>query len=467
MHHSHKMPNITESVNRQATDSSWAKLQVSDNVLATMDYDNYALKIFPHAINKDLTTKNEDKKYYFEPIGQLNHLSASAKLNPVSGKAETSFRVEMWNDDVRTAVYNFLAKNPKNLPITADNVRVLPLEKVMIYTSTVSLGADLSQDWVEYKGDRFLTFKYTCAVLSDCNYVSKEMQSSPDQFTLKMRFTLSSQKSQSKDTKINILSVMSGSMMSTLDQRFHGQDVLLTAADKDQLLKETSTNIIVQTLDDTDVPSSNTQDQIYKIVENLLQFSRATIAAGDAKAWESLFWNNDNYRPDKVSKTLNDVYSLMDTDAKKSMSSEFTDTKKVGVDASFSGFGAEASVKVNTDFSKAGSLSTSDAAKLLKEAKSSVEWNGEKFVPKQMSLSKMNMARLSDSKAFQDTTVKVAYTTSMLTIAVQVNPNAKPDILNQLLDLQTKASGLKCSKLISRLKLYRLHSIKNYLSFQI
>ncbi len=71
--------------------------------------------------------------------------------------------------------------------------------------------------------------------------------------------------------KISIESIMYGEMMNKLEQKFNGKEVvLLTAGGKKQLLKESSENVIIQTIDDTQVPSKSSQSEIYRRLENLL-----------------------------------------------------------------------------------------------------------------------------------------------------------------------------------------------------
>lgn len=84
--------------------TSWMKLEILDRVIGYMDYETYTIKIYDHTPIKEIHLKNEDKKYYFEPIGQLNQLSAQSAFNNISRKPEMTFNVNMWSDTVRNAV---------------------------------------------------------------------------------------------------------------------------------------------------------------------------------------------------------------------------------------------------------------------------------------------------------------------------------------------------------------------------
>ena len=437
--------------NADGSSESWAKLQVSDDVIGTMDYDSYSIKIYGHAKNKDIATKNEDKKYYFEPIGQLNHRSAQSAFNNITKKAEMTFNVNMWSDAVRSKAHRFLSKKLKLDPVNKNLVRVLPLEKVMITSPIILPNIELVQDWFQYKGDRFLTFKYVCDKIIHCDNLAQQMKSNPTQFILKMQFSLSSQKSQTKETKINIESALHGDMMNTLDQKFKdSNEVLLGAAEKKRLIQEMSTNIIISTIDDTDaVPTTDSQKYIYSMLEKLLEFSSASIKKGDEKAWENVLWDNDNYRPDKSTKSLNDLYKKLNTEDQEKLVSTYTNAYKLDGEGSgkSSGIvgkvvGVEARVKLAGDFSRAGTESKDNLEKLFYESKDHVEWDGTKFVPKEMELSRINLAKLRDRQAFQDVNVKVSYTTSMLHIDVEMDLSYDPNTSSQLFELENKVKGI-------------------------
>jgi len=222
-------------------------------------------------------------------------------------------------------------------------------------------------------------------------------------------------------------SIMHGDMMNKLDQKYKGKEiVLLTASGKKELMKESSENVIIQSIDDNQVPSQNSKDEIYRRLEKMLEFSRTTIEKGDKESWENVFWNGDNYRPDQSAKTISDLHKKLDKDIQSKLESSFANTNKMEADVGGSGWGVSVNAKLAADISKGGSHSQENLEKLLDEAKDRVEWDGAKFVPKEMELYSMNMARLRDKKAFTDTNIRVTYRTSMLTIDVRYDLSLDP-----------------------------------------
>ena len=409
--------------------TSWAKLEISNRVIGEMNYNTYTVKIYGHSSNKDVNLPNQKKKYYFEPIGQLNHKSAKSTFNNVSKKYEMTFDVNMWDDTIRDAVHKFISDDLDLGPVNKHLVGVLPLDNVMImYKSTGKPTSDfaIEQDSINYKSNKHLTFKFICDRHITCYSLATQMNLNPEQFQFKMRFSVSSENSQTKQTKISVKSIMHGDMMNTLDQKYKGKEAILTAEAKNKLTKESSENVIIQTIDDTQVPSQTSKNEIYRIIEKMLEFSRTTIEKGDEKAWERVFWNDDNYRPDQTSKTLNDLYTKLDEKSQNKLASEFKNTNKVEYGGGLTAWGITANSKFEADFSREGKYSQANLEKLLYEAKDRVEWDGSKFVPKQMELYSMNMTTLRDKKAFTDTNLWVSYRTSMLTIDVQYDLSLDP-----------------------------------------
>ena len=72
---------------------------------------------------------------------------------------------------------------------------------------------------------------------------------------------------------------MAGEMAAKLDQRYSNKpDALLTAKDEKRLLTESSTNVLIDSFDDSDVVSPTTEAQIYNMLKDMLVSSRSVIS---------------------------------------------------------------------------------------------------------------------------------------------------------------------------------------------
>jgi hypothetical protein len=119
----------------------------------------------------------------------------------------------------------------------------------------------------------------------------------------KLYFSISSTKTSTRvldrAAGITANAINQGSFFSKLSKRFpHHSTVLVMADDASKLILETSTNVAVEIVDDTSFirPKSTIYSEITKLLIK------------DQVLWNSVFWNNDNYRPDRTSETIQDVY---------------------------------------------------------------------------------------------------------------------------------------------------------------
>ena len=94
--------------NEMPSSSSWAKLQISPTELCSMPYGSFRVNIYEHAENHKATTPPARFKYFYSPIGLLDHNSAITSFNNVRKQPEVHFRIEMWNNKVESQVVQYL-----------------------------------------------------------------------------------------------------------------------------------------------------------------------------------------------------------------------------------------------------------------------------------------------------------------------------------------------------------------------
>ncbi len=103
------------------------------------------------------------------------------------------------------------------------------------------------------------------------------------------------------------------------------------------------------------------------------------------------------------------------------------------------GFSAKVGVKVDEELST--KYTKEDIDRLYVETKDTVEWEGEKFTPKSMSLSRINMNTLRDTQMLEDRSVRVSYSTAVLSVALNFRPYSDEPSMDQLFFLQSKIEG--------------------------
>ncbi len=144
-----------------------------------------------------------------------------SSFNNVTRQPEVRFRIEMWNDAVEREVTKYTSGLVGH-SVKSEQIRVLPLEKVLLSSQSPSpTYYQTSKVWSEYQRHRYLWFSLTCSQLIECDDLAAQMRSNPEQFGhLKLLFSLSSQTSERKETIIRIDNIVTGEMMTKLDQRY-------------------------------------------------------------------------------------------------------------------------------------------------------------------------------------------------------------------------------------------------------
>jgi hypothetical protein len=440
------------------------------------------------------------------------------------------FRVEMWNDKVQKEIVKHLNEIVGH-EIKSNQVRIFPLEKVIL-TSNVGIPTtdySLSPMWTNYDKSKTLRLSMSCNDQQICDELADEMRSDPEQFHhFKLLYSLSSQTSQIKQTTINIDSVTSGQMVFNLLQKFgEKNEIFLTANDEKKMLTETATTIRMETFGDSAVTSPDTEIQIYNILKDLLIISRTIIKEENDKMWDSVFWNEDNYRPDRTTKTLNEIFTKLDTETQEKLTDMFqqaeiieklslsnktrqeeqvrgnqtnnkvaneyeikrsktTDQEqfiqqinqieKWGLAKNYSNersgnlenheriqhiydanswtdVGRISSIisgkmaSYDSDNSRRVDFLKEDVKKLLQESKNHVQWDGEKFVPKPMQLSRINLGKFRDSQSFQDRNVRVRYTTAELSTPIKFMEHAELTVTDDWNNLKDELNGIQLKKL--------------------
>jgi hypothetical protein len=420
--------------------SSWANLQISPDPLSSMEFGNFLIEIYEHANNQNATTS--EKKYFYSPLGLLDHKSAVSRYNMVTKQPGMRFCVEMWNEKLQNEVVKHL-KEIVDQEIKSNKVRVIPLDKVILTSKISTADYWLSPVWKNYDQRKTIWFSFSCNDLQVCDKLAKEMQSDPTQFDhLKLLYSLSSLTTYTtKQITISIESVTSGQMVSNLLLKFKDKnEVFLNGNDTVKMLAEMATNIRRETFEDNEIGSPDTEIQIYKSLKDFLITSMTTITEQSDKRWDSVFWHNENYRPDKATKTLNE---MINTDNEKELADLFQTQDSYNSNIFWTAIKEVSSTVLakstnDSDSSRRAEIVIVNFAKLLQESKNHVQWDGEKFVPKPLQLSRINLGKFRDSQSFQDLKVSVRYINAELSAPIKFAQHAELTVTEEWNNLKNQ-----------------------------
>ena len=247
-----------QNTTEKASNSFWAELQISPNSLGSIKYENFRVNIFEHLNNKNPNIPFISHKYYYAPVaifvpdravcnidnhdivdrsGEYQHCldfdCKRDKLPPI----EMRFRIEMWNENVTDAVASWLTKFFFDGPIIKSNqVQVIPLENVILASSSPSSLSYVSTDWKQLR--THVSFHLPLSSIKDCFQIMQEITSEGFFDDFKLLFSLSPLMSQTKKVTIRKDSVTSGEMVTRLLQEF-GPDkteIFLMPGDEKKIL---------------------------------------------------------------------------------------------------------------------------------------------------------------------------------------------------------------------------------------
>ncbi|XP_057371790.1 uncharacterized protein LOC130692722 [Daphnia carinata] len=431
----------------QEAGASWTKLQISPLALGSMPYGAFRINIYEHSANLLASTPESRKRYYYAPIALLDHISVFSWFNNVTGVPELRFRVQLWQDEIEKKITTYTTKLLQRT-ILQEQVEVIPFNKVILVTTSPSKAYWPSNDWIPYQFHQSIEFQLTCNEMIKCHQLAINMRVNPYQFShFKLLFSLDSQTTQRRETVIRVESILSGEMMSTLHQRYPGKpDALLTAQDEKRLLTESATNVIVDSFDDSEVITSTSETQIYSMLKDMLISARTTIKDQGDEMWESVFWNEDNYRPDKATKTWNEIYDKLDTETQRLLREEFSDSNSYSLSIDVRRRIVKVATSVSASWSSSGLTESEAIDKFYQETKNSVQWEGEQFKPKQMDLSRVNLNAFRDSQNYHDRSVRVSYSMAVLSIGINFAEYSDLQSKNIIFQLQKQVDDLKSSQ---------------------
>ena len=170
----------------------------------------------------------------------------------------------MWNDKVQKQVVKYLSEIVCHEIKYNYQVRVIPLEKFILKSKRPTVDYSLPE-WTKYEKSKTLRISLSCYDQKFGDEMASEMRSVPEHFDhFKLFYSLSSEESHIKQATINVDSVTSGQMVTRLLQKFGDQnEVFLSANDERKMLTEMASKIQMDTFDDYEVGSPDTEIIIY------------------------------------------------------------------------------------------------------------------------------------------------------------------------------------------------------------
>lgn len=168
-------------VGRESAPFPWGKLKISAEELGSMPYGNIRVTVHPHMDN---WRKNCDlqKRFYYHPTARLANKSAVGCYNSITHQSEIQFRIEMWNIEMELRMAKFVSVLT-NSQVYAEQIQVVPFEKVMLVNTTPNSKYKLPNIWKPYRMNKSIWFSMTTLnIANESTELVKAMHDKPHLF---------------------------------------------------------------------------------------------------------------------------------------------------------------------------------------------------------------------------------------------------------------------------------------------
>jgi len=177
----------------------------------------------------------------------------------------------------------------------------------------------------------------------------------------------------------------------------------LTSDDANKLTMQIMDNIVAsQVIDGEYVPDTD-QLSLKDIVNNALQLQNSDVANFSQIVWGSVYWDPVYARPDKITSYLNKILKINSGNHSISQTNEYREKDDAGFDYGIGDI--KFSPHASTD--SGGKTTYDEMNSWFRQHNYDVEIQGEMFVPKSLSLKKINMGVLNRQETIYTKSVQL------------------------------------------------------------
>ncbi len=290
-----------------------------------------------------------------------------------------------------------------------EDISLLPMDKIrLVWRGSEALDKsflELPDTWMSNTHkQRIVSFDLTCWNKTACLEVIEILREMPELLSgIELEYIASAQRASQKHVAVSGTQFMSSSLFAKLANMpgAAGNVRYVNSNDLRVIASQVASSIVATVISDFDYKAQADEVSVTDIIENFLAQQRISTKEFDKTKWESVFWNPDFARPDKVTSLLNDAFEKDATDADKLKVSDTTEKAELGLGQSLDLIGLKG------DQTSVAKETITEKLENLWERKSHVEYNGLAFVLKPMVLHRLNLALFNTSNSVTFTDVKL------------------------------------------------------------
>jgi len=255
----------------------------------------------------------------------------------------------------------------------------------------------LSSAWVNnLQQQQTYRFRVAAENNASCQLLANTIQTTPDQFSdsLQLQFTVSAAKIDSKVVTVKSDHVVSSQLAAALKNlpSTDGPNRYLTSSDYNRMLWQIANQVVASEVTSGDYVDADDELSLKDVIAQMFDTQKQNTAQFDDKMWNSVFWDPLDERPDKITNELNKFIFFNQTDHRAYLTQSGTSSSSAKVNAAILKI---FSVGGGGSHSSSSSMTTDDITHLLENYDIESQVQGEKFVPKQLDLTRLNVNDLS------------------------------------------------------------------------
>jgi len=371
--------------------------QIERKVKTTIKYKELALAVWEQLGTSNATA---DRVYYVTPPVTLIPNSAICQYRAITNSYEVVYDIQLWEKELPRVVIEALKQ--LSLNVKEDQILPLPFYQARIIWNNPEEQLQqlkLSSAWVNnLQQQQTYRFRVAAENNASCQLLANTIQTTPDQFadSLQLQFTVSAAKIDSKLVTVKSDHVVSSQLAAALKNlpSTDGPNRYLTSSDYNRMLWQIANEVVASEVTSGDYVDADDELSLKDVIAQMFDTQKQNTAQFDDKMWNSVFWDPMDERPDKITNELNKYIKFNQTDHRAYLDKK--EASSTSVSAKASGlFGGIVSAEGSGSHSSSSGLTTDDIGHLLEKYDIESQVQGEKFVPKQLDLTRLNVNDLS------------------------------------------------------------------------
>jgi hypothetical protein len=412
---------IASDSNNQTTNPNVWNFQIARKVIAAFQYNGMGMSIWEDQ-GVENTSVVTARQFYVTPITEFLPNSSKCEYNDLTGAYFVSYEIQLWNDRLQQAGMGRLRQMQIN--VQPEQVQPLPFYQVRVVWNNAQENlqkASLSTTWENNLQQQSIRrFKIITDDKETCDRLGNTLQNKPEFFTdsIALQYSLSAASTATRILTVKTEHFLNSQLMAALKTMdVQSPERYLTANDTNKLTLQIMDNVFASQVVDGDYVPDTDQLTIKDLINSCLQIQNVDVGNFTSKMWDSVFWDPVYARPDEISSYLNKVLDINSGNHTVSKSNSYTDKTDGGIDIGIKGL---FSIGGHGGGDSSKSATYSELYEWMLQHNYDVEIKGQLFVPKSLSLKRVNLDVLNRQETIFTKSVQMHHVDAPGTLTVTV-----------------------------------------------